>query len=73
MSFITSRHTIASGRRAIEVLLTGAFEAVGEYTVRFSGQAKKQTGVETDAYDIYTLIPASEFIRPPPFDATKRI
>ena len=53
---------LASGRRAIEVLLTGAFDAVGEYTVRFGGQAKKQTGVETDAYNIYTLIPASEFI-----------
>lgn len=53
---------LASGRRAIEVLLTGAFEAVGDHTVRFNGQAKKQTGVEVEAYDIYTLIPASDFI-----------
>lgn len=53
---------LASGRRAIEVLLIGAFKVTGEYKVSFDGQAKKQTGVDVEAYEIYTLIPAIEFV-----------
>lgn len=53
---------LASGRRAIEILFNAAFIQTGNNTVKFDGQAKKQTGIEVEAYEIYTLIPASEFI-----------
>ena len=52
---------LASGRRAIEILFNAEFVQSAKNTVLFDGQAKKQTGIETDAYEIYTLIPASEF------------
>lgn len=54
---------LASGRRSIEILFNAAFKLTGENTVSFEGQAKKQTGIETEAYEIYTLIPADEFIK----------
>lgn len=53
---------LASGRRAIEVLHNAEFVATGEHTVMFTGQAKKRTGIDAEVYEIYTLIPASEFV-----------
>lgn len=54
---------LASGRRAIEILFNAEFKKTGEYTVTFEGQAKKQTGIEVEAYEIYTLIPADDFLK----------
>ena len=53
---------LASGRRFIEIAKMGAFEYVSDNKVRFSGQAKKRAGHQEQPYEIYTLIPASEFI-----------
>ena len=54
---------LASGRRAIEVLFNAEFKKTGEHTVLFDGQAKKQTGIEVEEYEIYTLIPADDFLK----------
>jgi hypothetical protein len=53
---------LASGRRAIEVVYTGSFEQTGDNTVMFTGQAKKRAGMDAGAFEIFTLIPASDFI-----------
>ncbi len=53
---------LASGRRAVEILYQGRFIAADENTVIFTGQAKKQGGVDLkNKMTIYTLIPADEF------------
>ena len=53
---------LASGRRAVEILYQGRFKATGEYKIVFTGQAKKQGGVDSRfKMNIYTLIPAKEF------------
>ena len=53
---------LASGRRSVEVLYQGEFEATGEHTVSFSGHAKKRGGADYEkASSIYTLIPAEQF------------
>ena len=53
---------LASGRRAVEILYQGRFTAKGEYTVTFSGHAKKRGGADHKTKsEIYTLIPAKDF------------
>lgn len=54
---------LASGRRAIEILFNADFQKTGENRVMFDGQAKKQAGIEVEAYEIYTLIPADDFLK----------
>lgn len=54
---------LATGRRAIEVLSCGSFEATGANTVRFTGQAKKQAGIDSVPYEIYTLIDAQALVQ----------
>ena len=53
---------LASGRRATEILYTARFEVTGVNTVLFSGQTKKRYGTLVDDYEIYTLIPAQDFV-----------
>jgi len=53
---------LASGRRATEILYTASFKVTGDNTVTFKGQTKKRYGTKVDDYEIYTLIPASEFV-----------
>jgi len=55
--------SLASGRRAIEIIYTADFKVTGKNTVLFSGQTKKRQGVQTDDYEIYTLIPAKDFVK----------
>lgn len=50
-----------SGRRMIEIMVQGEFEAVGRYQVKFYGQAKKRTGEDTGR-TIYTLCDAALFV-----------
>ncbi|MIY14534.1 protelomerase [Salmonella enterica subsp. enterica] len=50
-----------SGRRMIEIMVQGEFEAVGRYQVKFYGQAKKRTG-EDSGRTIYTLCDAALFV-----------
>lgn len=54
---------LASGRRAIEIIFNASFTKTGENTVMFDGQAKKQTGIEVAPFEIYTLVPADEFLK----------
>ncbi len=52
---------LATGRRAVEVLYTGDFQPLDDFTVYFTGQAKKRAGTEGDTpltLIIPTLIPA---------------
>ena len=50
---------LATGRRAIEVLVQGEFKKAGTYKLTFSGQAKERGGVDHDnAFEIYSLIKA---------------
>lgn len=51
-----------SGRRMIEIMVQGEFEAVGRYQVKFYGQAKKRTG-EDNGRTIYTLCNAELFVK----------
>ena len=54
----------ATGRRAIEVLLTGTFEPTkSKNEILFSGQAKKGHGVESKPYLIPTVIDADKIIK----------
>lgn len=54
---------LATGRRAIEVLIQGEFEQTGKYSLRFSGQAKERTGIDhTNKFEIYSLIDADKVI-----------
>jgi len=50
-----------SGRRMIEIMRLGQFEAAGKYTVRFTGQAKKRSE-DDEPRIIYTLCDSSIFI-----------
>ena len=53
----------ASGRRTIEIILTGQFKRAGKNAVIFTGQAKKR--IEGDSFErkIYTLIDSNLFIK----------
>jgi len=54
---------LATGRRAIEVLLTGTFKSTtSKNKIMFSGQAKKGHGVEVKPYKIPTIIDAKVII-----------
>ena len=54
---------LATGRRAIEVLIQGEFEQTGKYSISFSGQAKERTGIDhTNKFEIYSLIDADKVI-----------
>lgn len=54
---------LATGRRAIEVLIQGEFEQTGKYSLSFSGQAKERTGIDhTNKFEIYSLIDADKVI-----------
>ena len=53
---------LATGRRTVEVIYTGAFAWFDENTVIFTGQAKKRAGTEEDGETrliIPTLVPAT--------------
>lgn len=52
-----------SGRRMIEIILTGQFKRTGKYKVMFSGQVKKRTENENFEREIYTLIDSNLFIQ----------
>lgn len=54
---------LACGRRATEILYTATFKVAGENTVTFSGQTKKRYGTQVNDYEIYTLIPANDFVK----------
>lgn len=54
---------IATGRRAIEVLVQGKFTKTGKYSLKFSGQAKERGGIDYEnEFDIYSLIEADKVI-----------
>ena len=52
-----------SGRRMIEIILTGQFKKIGKYKILFSGQVKKRTENENFEREIYTLIDSNLFIK----------
>lgn len=52
-----------SGRRMIEIILTGQFKRTDKYKVMFSGQVKKRTENENFEREIYTLIDSNLFIQ----------
>jgi hypothetical protein len=54
---------LACGRRATEILYTADFKVAGKNIVTFSGQTKKRYGTQVNDYEIYTLIPAKEFVK----------
>jgi hypothetical protein len=54
---------LASGRRAVEIIFTAGFEQTGDNTVMFDGQAKKRAGMESGAFEIFTLVPAADFMK----------
>jgi hypothetical protein len=50
---------MATGRRFIEVVKLGRFKKTGDFTLEFSGQAKKRGGVDySETYEIYTAVDA---------------
>ena len=50
---------LATGRRQIEILKQGKIKKVGEYQVKFVGQAKKRGGADySESMTIYTLVEA---------------
>jgi hypothetical protein len=54
---------LATGRRAIEVLYRGTFEATSsQHEILFGGQAKKGYGVTTEKYKFPVIIEASRII-----------
>ena len=53
---------LASGRRAVEIIHSGEFKKTGDNTVMFTGQAKKRAGIDAESYEIFTLVPADEFL-----------
>ncbi|MCL9783629.1 telomere resolvase, partial [Vibrio sp. S4M6] len=59
---------LATGRRAIEVLMQGEFEKIDKHRLMFSGQAKKREGIENDSFEIYCLTDADVLL-----DAFKRL
>jgi hypothetical protein len=49
---------LATGRRAVEVLVQGRFTRVDSHRLKFSGQAKERGGVDYDnEFEIYSLLP----------------
>lgn len=52
-----------SGRRTIEIILTGQFKRAGKNSVKFTGQAKKRVEDELFERKIYTLIDSNLFIK----------
>jgi hypothetical protein len=50
---------IATGRRAIEVLVQGEFEKIDNHRLKFIGQAKKREGITDDEMEIYCLADAN--------------
>jgi len=52
-----------SGRRMIEIILTGKFKRIGKYKILFSGQAKKRTEDDNFEREIYTLVDSNLFIK----------
>lgn len=60
---LTTGIALATGRRAIEVLVQGQFEKTGPNTLRFSGQAKERGGVDYDnAFEIYSLVESDKVL-----------
>lgn len=59
---------LSTGRRAVEVIYQGTFEAVNSKCILFGGQAKKGRGVVIKPYKIPTLIDTALII-----DAVKRL
>lgn len=53
---------LASGRRAVEIIYTASFKKTGDNTVMFNGQAKKRAGIDAESFEIFTLVPADQFI-----------
>ncbi|PSW48368.1 hypothetical protein CTM83_20245 [Photobacterium leiognathi subsp. mandapamensis] len=54
---------LATGRRAIEVLIQGEFTKTGKYSLKFSGQAKERTGIDREnEFEIYSLIEADKVL-----------
>ena len=54
--------SLATGRRAIEVIYRGKFTEAGKHKIMFSGQAKKGKGVASAPYSIPTLISAEKIV-----------
>ncbi len=50
--------SLATGRRAIEVLYQGDFKKTHDNQVKFVGQAKKTGGANGDVFNIFTLVDA---------------
>lgn len=54
---------LATGRRAIEVLVQGEFEKSGTHKLMFSGQAKERGGVDREnKFEIYSLVEADKVL-----------
>lgn len=54
---------LATGRRAIEVLVQGEFVKAGTHKLMFSGQAKERGGVDREnKFEIYSLVEADKVI-----------
>lgn len=54
---------LATGRRAIEVLVQGEFKKVGTHKLMFSGQAKERGGIDREnTFEIYSLIEADKVL-----------
>lgn len=62
MSKLAFGAALASGRRSIEVVHCGTFEAVGEHSIRFTGQAKRGYGVIAKPYTFPTVIKAERIV-----------
>lgn len=54
--------SLSTGRRAVEAVYRGKFEAKGEKEILFSGQVKKGKGVTAKPYPIPTLVDAERII-----------
>lgn len=54
---------LATGRRAIEVLVQGKFEKSGTHKLMFSGQAKERGGVDSkNKFEIYSLVESDKVL-----------
>lgn len=54
---------LATGRRAIEVLVQGEFTKISTYKLKFSGQAKERGGIDREnVFEIYSLIEADKVL-----------
>lgn len=57
---LTTGVALATGRRAVEVLVQGRFTRVDSHRFKFSGQAKERGGVDYDnEFEIYSLLPTN--------------